>query len=196
MIKSREMVMEELRDYSSPKARLTRLLKSGTLVQIRRGLFVDALTLQPNTLAPILYGPSYISFQTALAASDLIPERVEVISSASYNKNKDKLFYTPLGTYQYLYLPVAVYPYGIRHIEEDGIYYLIASPEKALCDTVYKTAGVVTPDEIEQLLLEDWRMERDDLLRLDNEFIQWIAPRYRKKSLTALAGWFSREATP
>jgi len=195
MIKSREIVMEELRDYSSPKARLTRLLKSGKLVQIRRGLFVDDLALPPKTLAPILYGPSYISFQSALAESGLIPERVTTISSASYSKNKNKIFHTPLGTYQYLYLPVAVYPYGIRQVEEQGINYLIASPEKALCDAVYKTAGIMTPGEIEQLLLEDWRMERDDLDRLDNAFIQWIAPRYRRKSLTALAGWFAREAT-
>ncbi len=195
MIKSREMVMEELRDYSSPKARLTRLLKSGKLVQIRRGLFVDNLALPPKTLAPILYGPSYISFQTVLAASGLIPERVTVISSASYNKNKDKTFYTPMGTYEYLYLPTAVYPYGIRQVEEQGIYYLMASPEKALCDAVYKISGIVTPDEIEQLLLDDWRMEHDDLIRLDNAFIQWIAPRYHRKSLTALAGWFAREAT-
>ncbi len=196
MIKSREMVMEELREYSSPKARLTRLLKSGTLVQIRRGLFVDDLTLPPKTLAPILYGPSYISFQTALAASGLIPERVSAITSASYNKNKDKLFHTPLGTYQYLYLPVAVYPYGIQLVEEQGIFYLLASPEKALCDAVYKVAGIASIDEVEPLLLEDWRMEREDLLKLDNEFIQWIVPRYRRKSLTALAGWFAREATP
>lgn len=131
-----------------------------------------------------------------MATSGLIPERVSVISSASYNKNKNKLFLTPLGTYQYLYLPVAVYPYGIRLVEEQEIFYVIASPEKALCDSVYKTASIVTPGDIEQLLLEDWRMEREDLLRLDNEFIQWIAPRYRRTSLTALAEWFSREATP
>jgi predicted transcriptional regulator of viral defense system len=194
MIKSREMVMEELRDYSSPKARLTRLLKSGTLVQIRRGLFVDDLSLPPQTLAPLLYGPSYISFQSALAESGLIPERVTTISSASYNKNKDKTFHTPLGAYQYLYLPVAVYPYGILQVEEQGIHYLIASPEKALCDAVYKVAGAASIDAIELLLLEDWRMEREDLLRLDIGFIRWIAPRYRRKSLIALAAWFAREA--
>ena len=82
--------MEGLRSYSSPKAKLTRLLKSGKLMQIRRGLFVDDLSIPPKTLAPILYGPSYISFQSALAACGLIPESVTVILSASYNKNKDK----------------------------------------------------------------------------------------------------------
>jgi hypothetical protein len=39
MIKTHLAVMNELKAYASPKARLTRLLKSGKLVQIRRGLF-------------------------------------------------------------------------------------------------------------------------------------------------------------
>ena len=71
---------------------------------------------------------------------------------------------------------------------------MIAEPEKAICDAVYKLAGVASVDGIERLLLDDWRMEREDLATLDIEFIQWIAPRYHRKSLTALAGWFSRVA--
>ena len=71
--------------------------------------------------------------------------------------------------------------------------YLIASGEKALCDAVYKVPAVAAISEMELLLLEDWRMEREDLLNLDQAFIKWIAPMYRRKSLLALAGWFEKE---
>jgi hypothetical protein len=194
MIKTHLAVMNELTAYASPKARLTRLLRSGKLVQIRRGLFTDDTAVSPRAVAPVLYGPSYISFQYALAAAGLIPERAEVITSAAFRKNKDKVFRTPIGEYRYLYLPAAVYPYGIS-MEQDGkMSYLIASPEKALCDSVYKVPSARNTRDMDALLIEDWRMEREELVQLDREFIKWIAPMYRRKSLLALAEWLSGEA--
>jgi hypothetical protein len=154
---------------------------------------VDSLKVSRRALAPVIYGPSYISFQYALASYGLIPERVETITSASYGKNRDKIFRTPLGEYSYQYLPVAVYPYGLTQDVEDGAGYLIATPEKALCDSVYKVSGVQSRLEIMNLLIEDWRMEEEDLRGLDVEFIRWIAPRYGKRSLMALAAWFEKE---
>jgi phage terminase large subunit-like protein len=188
------MVMDELRSYASPKARLTRLLKSGQLIQLRRGLFTDDPAVSRRVLAAVLYGPSYISFEYVLAAAALIPERVTVMRSASFNKNKDKVFRTPLGEFRYLYLPPAVYPYGITMEEENGYSYLIATPEKALCDLVYKVPGIASVGAMNELLLEDWRVDPDGLAALDRDFIRWIAPRYRRKSVLALAAWFTKEA--
>ena len=193
MIKTHLAVMEELKDYSSPKARLTRLLKTGELIQIRRGLFVDNPSVSRKALASVVYGPSYISFEYALSAAGLIPERVEAVTSACFHKNRNKTFRTPLGEFRYFYLPDLVYPYGIQLKEDDDMSYLIASGEKALCDAVYKVPAVAAISEMELLLLEDWRMEREDLLNLDQAFIKWIAPMYRRKSLLALAGWFEKE---
>lgn len=193
MIKTHQSVMEELADYASPKARLTHMLRAGSLLKVRRGLFVDDAAVSRRALAPVIYGPSYISFQYALASYGLIPERVETITCASYGKNRDKLFRTPLGEYRYLYLPVAVYPYGISQDEDEGARYLIATPEKALCDAVYKTSGIVSRDELETLLLEDWRVEKEELHGLDADFIEWIAPRYGRRSVSALASWFRAE---
>jgi hypothetical protein len=70
--------------------------------------------------------------------------------------------------------------------------YLIASPEKALCDAVYKVPATITVEAMELLLIEDWRMERESLLNLDKDFILWIAPMYRRKSLLALAAWLKK----
>ncbi|AEF86790.1 conserved hypothetical protein [Treponema primitia ZAS-2] len=193
MIKTHLMVMDELAGYASPQARLTRLLKAGALVQLRKGLFVDDPATPHPPIAPLLYGPSYISFQYALANAGLIPERVRVVTSASFNKNKDKVFRTPLGEFRYFYLPPTVYPYGITVREEAGLPYLIASPEKALCDMVYKNPLITSLNDMGSLLLEDWRIDRQDLRNLDGAFIRWIAPLYRRKSLLALADWLGKE---
>jgi len=186
-------VMEELKGYSSPKAKLTRLLKVGKLVQVRRGLYVDDPSISKRALASIIYGPSYLSFEFALAAAGLIPERVEVVTSACFNKNRNKTFHTPLGEFWYFYLPNSVYPYGLRLEEDAGMSYLIASPEKALCDAVYKVPTAITVEAMEHLLIEDWRMERESLLNLDLAFVMWIVPMYRRKSLLALAAWLEKE---
>jgi hypothetical protein len=193
LIKTHYAVMEELKGYSSPKARLTRMLKAGKLIQVRRGLFVEDSTFPRKALASVIYGPSYISFEYALSSAGLIPERVEVITSACFNKNRNKTYHTPLGEFMYFYLPNAIYPYGICLEEDSGMSYLMASAEKALCDSVYKVPTAITAKSIEHLLLDDWRMERESLLNLDRTFIRWIAPRYRRKSLLALMAWFDKE---
>lgn len=186
-------LMDQLSSYASPKARLTRMLKSGKLIQVRRGLYVDDPDTPKQALAPLIYGPSYLSFQYALSLYGLIPERVTVLTSASYDKNRDKLFRTPLGEFRYWYLPTGVYPYGLRLEEEQGLAYMIASPEKALCDAVYKIPSITSRKGMESLLLSDWRMEKEALLSLDRGFIGWIAPLYRRHSLLALASWFEKE---
>jgi predicted transcriptional regulator of viral defense system len=192
MIKTQAELMDELKGYASPKARLTRLLKAGKLIQLRRGLFADDPAVSRRVVAAALYGPSYISFQYALAAAGLIPERVTVVTSASFNKNKNKVFRTPLGEFRYFYLPPAVYPYGIKMETGEGASYLIASAEKALCDAVYKVPEVTSVKRMNVLLLEDWRIDREAIIKLDGEFIRQIAPMYRRKSLNVLAAWFSK----
>lgn len=189
MLKDSLTIMQELSGYGNPKTRLSRLLKAGTLTQVRRGLFVEGEAPPPKVLAPVIYGPSYLSFQYALAFHGLIPEGVPIFTSAAYGKNKDKAFSTPFGEYTYAYLPKAVYPYGIERREEAGYPYLVACPEKALSDSVYKTRGIETLDDISQLLGEDWRMDPDELAGLQwNQLAEW-SPLYRSRPVALLAAW-------
>jgi len=190
MLKTSLSLQNELAAYASPRAKITQLIKSGKIIQVRRGLYTDEAGISPYSLAPLIYGPSYISFQTALAFYGLIPERVYLVTSAVFRKNKNKFFETPLGGFRYLCVPEQVYPYGITMQEEGGYQYLLASPEKALCDAVYKISDIRSVSDMDDLLIEDWRMERDELLALDSDFIQWLAPRYRRRSLAMLARWF------
>jgi len=193
MIKTSLVIMNELKEYASPRSKISRMMKSGTLTQVRRGLFVEGNLESQLSLSTWIYGPSYLSFQYALAYYGLIPERVFVYTCASYNKNKDKEYHTPFGVYQYKYLPSRIYPYGVLRKEDNGQPFLIASPEKALCDSVYKIPDIHSVKDMQDLLFEDWRMEEDEILSLDVPFIQQIAPLYQTKSVTMLAKWFSLE---
>jgi predicted transcriptional regulator of viral defense system len=196
MTKDHLTLMHELRDYASPKARLTRMIKSGEVVQVRRGLFVDPKETGHSlkSLASVIYGPSYISFEYALAHHGLIPERVQAVTSATYHKNKNRRFHTTLGDFYYYYLPAAVFPYGVALGSENGRNYLMATPEKALCDTLYKTRGVTGLKALGTLLLEDWRMEREVILSLDRADIIFLAPLYGKPLLRLLPKWLERES--
>jgi predicted transcriptional regulator of viral defense system len=195
MIKDSATVMHELREYASPKAKLTRMIRSGEILRIRRGLYLEAgqKTSSLKSLAGIIYGPSYISFESALSHYGLIPERTTGVVSAVFNKNKNRIFHTQLGAFYYWYLPAHVYPYGIIQAEENGQSYLIASPEKALCDLLYKTSGITSIDELETLLLEDWRMASEDIFALDAEALRTLAPLYRRHVLMLFMNWFDRE---
>ena len=197
MHKNHLTMMHELRDYASPKSRLTRMIKSGDVIQVRRGIFLDAQEktgYSLKSLAAVIYGPSYISFEYALAHYGLIPERVCAVTSAAYNKNKNRRFSTPLGDFYYYYLPAAVFPYGVVLGSENDQGYLIATPEKALCDTLYKTRGIGSLKAVQALLFEDWRMEREAVLSLDRASIIFLAPLYRKQIFRLFLKWLEGEA--
>jgi predicted transcriptional regulator of viral defense system len=188
-------LVHKLRDYASPRARITRMIRSGEVIQVRRGIFLDAKEdYSLKSLASVIYGPSYISFEYALAHYGLIPERVNILTSAVYSKNKNRVFHTPVGDFYYYYLPAAVYPYGVVRQEENNQSYLIASQEKALCDSLYKIKGVASLKALKSLLFDDWRMERERIAAMDRESISFIAPLYRKKILMLFSEWLDKEA--
>lgn len=197
MHKNHMTIMHELRDYASPKARLTRMIKSGDVIQVRRGIYLDARESKAysvKSLAAVIYGPSYISFEYALAHYGLIPERAQAVTSATYGKNKNRHFSTPVGEFYYYYLPSAVFPYGVMLGSENDQGYLMATREKAFCDTLYKTRGVGSIKAIESLLFEDWRMEREAVLSLDRKDLNFLAPLYRRKIFRLLLQWLEGKA--
>ncbi len=195
MIKDSALVLHEMAGYASPKARLTRLVQSGQLVRLRRGLYIEPNDpVSPYVLAATLYGPSYVSFETALAHHGLIPERVHAICSAVYNKNKNKVYHTPRGAFSYRGVPKAAFPYEVQHAEVQGQGYFMASAEKALCDMLYQTTPLKGLSGLEALLWEDWRIEADGLNRLNSQVILFLAPLYRSRNLKLLVAWLAKGA--
>lgn len=176
-------LMDSLKNYASPKSKLTTMIKSGEVVKVKRGLYLpgDGSRYSQKTLANKLYGPSYLSFEYALSYYNLIPEAVYSLTSASYNKNKNKLFKTPIGVFIYRYTNPSVYPYGIVRMEEDGSPFLIATREKAVCDRLSKIKNINSINQLEELLFDDLRINKNELARLDTPEIHFLAGIYGKK---------------
>ncbi|MCL4509536.1 MAG: hypothetical protein M1470_00455 [Bacteroidetes bacterium] len=181
-------LMDRVKDYRSPKAKITTMIRSGEIIRVRRDLYVPGNdnSYSLKTLANRIYGPSYISFEYALSYYNLIPERATTITSASLGKNRRKEFRTSVGTFVYHSVTPEVYPYGIMREEENSSPFLIATKEKALCDTLSKLKGNIRRDSLESLLYEDLRLEENDIHSLNITDIEFLVPLYRKKILTAL----------
>jgi hypothetical protein len=188
-------IKDYLKNYASPKSKLTTMIKAKKVIQIRRGLYIPGgdVFYSIKTLANKIYGPSYISFEYALAYYGIIPERAATITSAVYNKNKHKIFHTPVGSFLYKPVPKSVYHQGIIRSEENGHPFLIASGEKAVCDTLYQFRTVNQSRHISDLIYEDLRMDPDTLAGLDTVVLETLCPLYGKRILILFQEWFKKE---
>ncbi len=195
MYKNHLVLLSELKNYASPRAKITRMLDSGEIIQVRRGIYLpkNEKNFSRKALASVIYGPSYISFESALEYYGMIPERVAAITSAIYKKNKNKDFSTPVGRYLYYYLPAKVYPYSVCLKTERNESFLIASPEKALCDTIYRVGNVATVKDVKELLYENLRIEMSDLAAMNPETLLFLIPLYKKQSLRVLKKFLLKE---
>lgn len=167
-----------LADYRRPNDKIATLLARGDLVQLRRGLYVLGTELRTGpvslpVVANVLFGPSYVSLDFALSWHALIPEGVVEVSSVTPRRTRE--FVTPVGRFSYAHLPLAVYGMGVQMEKTPaGGNFLMASPEKALCDKVLLTRNLnaVSVQSMRAYLLEDLRMEPDALSALDARIIQ------------------------
>lgn len=167
MIKTTAMFMEELREYASPKSKLSRMAERGECFPITKGLYETDPNVPAHLLAGSIYGPSYISFEYALSYYGLIPEAVYTVTCATFEKKKKKTYKTTFGTFTYRDVPSKAFPLGIRLVQEEDYFYRIAEPEKALCDQLYTMPPVSNIKELLWLLTDDLRVEEAELGKLD-----------------------------
>ncbi len=102
---------------------LKRALKAGEVVRIHRGLYcLGAKYLQqkidPLILAQRIYGPSYISLETALSYHDWIPEAVYTITSTSLDRSRE--FDTPLGHFSFTRIPQKTFYAEVSRVEKNS----------------------------------------------------------------------------
>ncbi|MBI4209078.1 MAG: hypothetical protein HY538_05155 [Deltaproteobacteria bacterium] len=148
---------------------IKRALAHKELIHIRRGLYclAERYRRQPLNLfwlAQQIYGPSYISFESALSQHGWIPEAVHTITSASLKRSRH--WDIPLGLFSYTRIPCDPFLTRVVRETEGKIVYLIAKPWKALADMVYAYK-------------KDWRGVRPLMqsLRIDEEFLTQTDPR-------------------
>ncbi|MBO5591238.1 MAG: hypothetical protein J5923_08410 [Acidaminococcaceae bacterium] len=187
MIKTYEMIMDELSGYGNPKQKLGRLVKKGIYIPIVRGLYETDRNTPGYLLAGSIYGPSYLSFAFALSYYGLIPESVYTYSSATFDKKKKKIYQNFFGSFTYRDVPQAVFPKEIMIKQEKEYFFRIASPEKALCDQLYIISPAGTLKEMNSLLWEDLRMEKSDIMNLNVKVIECLAALYHSTNVNLLA---------
>lgn len=146
-------------------------MKSGEIQGVVPGIYVTAPEFRKRpvsmeVLANKIFGPSYVSFEYVLAHAGLIPEAVQGITSATPKRNRD--FDTHLGRFSYRHLPLAFYSFGwTQETLTDGSGFLIATPEKALLDLLYRSGSVRSLKALETRLFEDFRLEVDSFRTFD-----------------------------
>ena len=175
-------------EYKSPKDKIVQLEENGSIVRLKKGVFVVTLSNQKKDvskelIANHLNGPSYISLQTALAYYNLIPERVTITRSMTTNRSKS--YKTPFGLFEYITTTDEYYKIGItQEIIQNKYAFIIATPEKALCDTIITTAGlkIQSLKSMEQYIEQDLRLEIDSIKNWDLSIIEECIDLGKKKS--------------
>ncbi|MCF0228028.1 MAG: hypothetical protein HUJ52_04350, partial [Malacoplasma sp.] len=161
-------------------------VKDKQLFPIIKGLYETDPKVSNCYLASAICGPSYLSFDFALAYHGLILEMVHGCTSATYCKNKTKEFETPFGYFVYHDVPKEAFPYGIKFVREGGYAFCIASPEKALCDKLYTLDPISNVNELNEVLLEDLRVPDYMLFKLKKKDISFLAKKYRCRNIYLL----------
>ena len=183
-----------LRDYRYPRNKIGSLLKAGQLVRVKKGLYVKAGGgFSSPVLANMIYGPSYVSQDYALSLYALIPERVHVVTSMTLGRTKR--FETPVGVFTYEPLPEHLFPIGIRRTEVTHTQpFLVASPEKALVDIIWKRADLDAPSALEDFLVGDRRVELDVPHLFSMTRMRELARAYDRPVVTAFAKLLASKA--
>lgn len=161
------MLLDELKDYSNPACKLQRLVRDGKYTQVIRGLYESDPNTSGHMLATAIRSPSYLSIEYAPYHYDIIPERVYVFTSATYNTHRTKMYNTPFGTFTYRDSPKEAFHLGVTYHEENGHSCWIAEPVKAICDELYIKPPVSNYRELEELMFDDPRMDEDVVSGLD-----------------------------
>ncbi len=165
-----------------------RLERDGEIIRLKKGLYVASpLTsraeLSPFLIANHIYGPSYVSMQTALRYYGLIPEAVYSVQSMTTGVARD--YENPIGTFNYIHVPAGYYNIGVTMKEEAEASFMIATPEKALCDLMVFTPNLNLrfQTSMREYLEEDIRLDMDALLNFDLDIIKDCAEVSRKKTM-------------
>lgn len=165
-------------------SKVKRLTAEGKLLHIRRGLYSLTEELGYYTkphmfeLAQHVYGPSYISLESALSFHGLIPEAVYSITSVCTKRSTE--FKTPIGVFSYKHLPAEGFYTEVGLVSQDQYKFLIASPWRAICDYAfcYKRYWASLKS-----LLEDMRINYEDLPELRDKELFALNEYYKNKRL-------------
>lgn len=186
MIYTTETLREALSEFKNPNDKIHRMIKEKKLFPITRGLYITDLDISGKCLSCLIYGPSYFSFDYALAQYRLIDKIPRGYQSATYGKQRTKSYHTPFGTFTYRDIPADAYPLPVREKMVGNNLCRIASPEKALCDKLYTLPPAKNEAELEAWVFEIIGIDRRRFCSLLLDEILDIGDKYHSKNINLL----------
>ena len=185
-------------DLKSSEKKVVWLEKNGYIIRLKRGLYVvnpeyTGKRLSNELIANHLYAPSYVSMSTALRYYGLIPEAVYVNQSMTVKHSRS--FQTPIGNYDYKYISREAFAVGVRTERFADYAFLIASPEKALCDLIANSSKVNLRymKDVENYLENDIRMDVDEFMKFDPSVLgEYIKVGKKADSIATLLKYLTR----
>ena len=153
---------------------------SGKIIRLKKGLYVvdpsvSRVALSTELIANHVYAPSYVSMSSALRYYGLIPETVYTIQSMTIKHSRS--FETPIGRFDYTFINREAFHIGITSINKQSYAFLMATPEKALCDLIANSPQVNLryAKDVEVYLEDDIRMDIDDFRNMDISIFEHYA---------------------
>ena len=173
--------------HKSLNDKISDLEKQGNIIRLKRGMYVvspqvSKKHISTELIANHLYGPSYVSMESALRFYGLIPERV--FNTVSMTLKRSRSFKNQFGLFSYISCPANYYPIGISPVVQDDYAFLISSPEKALCDQIAYTPKLQLRSIklLQTYLEEDIRFDMDAFFKMDISVFEKCAKVSKKKT--------------
>lgn len=156
-------------------------VKKGYLKKIRKGLYIltsKTTSIDSVMLANKIYQPSYLSLEYALNYYGIIPDIPGVYTSVT-TRGTEK-FTNEFGTYSYRKIKKELFA-GYTIVENNKIFYSIATPEKALMDYLYLNKNKFVAD------FDFWKELRiDDDFKFDKKEIKKYKKLFNNKKVDLL----------
>ena len=169
-----ELLFAGVRDRQAIQRQLSRWVRSGRLIKVRRGLYAVPAPYRTRSPDPFevsnrLVRPSFVSMESALHFHELIPDVPFGVTAVTTGRTGTHD--TPLGTYVYRHIgPSRFWGFDEREIAPGRRVY-VATPERALLDLLYARRRSDEPAYLRQLRLQN-------LDRLDGAVLGEMARRF------------------
>lgn len=185
-------------DIRAGNQKVRNLELGNNIIRLKKGLYVvnpnvSGVALSTELIANHIYAPSYISMSSALRYYGLIPETVYTTQSMTIKHSRS--FDTPLGRFEYTFINRDAFHIGVTTINKQTYAFLMATPEKALCDLIANSPKVNLRyiRDVEAYLEDDIRMDIEALRKMDiSIFERYIQVGKKAGSIQTLINYLRR----
>ncbi len=168
------------------KSILKRAVQEGYLEKLKRDLYlikrIPKKLINTFEIAQLIYGPSYISFESSLRYFGWIPESVPVTCSATIKQTRN--FTNVLATFSFEKVPNSIFSVGVTWINDEEAKFLMADPWKSIADMIYLRNKKW--DDVWSLM-EDLRIEKETILSSNLALLELLVQVYPHKNTRHIA---------